>query len=398
MEITFDALMSDRQKITLALIVSALLHVLAGVFVIIWTQLNPMDFAEEKPDPQKLEVTIVPAPTPPEIAIAPEPTPPPKLVRSFLDTTGLLASQKAPDKPLFESDVNSHAGSEQPATGNAPLPSQEGKNLPFANFKTQDYSVGAGQQPAMMVDPSRLPAPAAPPAPTPAEMAKAEPPAPTPIPQPPIPAESPTNEPQPRATPFFNPTPVPTPTPTATPEDALALGKPTPTPPRKSSPTPTPAQLAKLTDAPLLRHSEMKPPAPPLQPPPSAQTFREKTNIAGGITKPGKPGVDAIQTPRGKYEALMHNMVGSRWNQYVREKGGLISAGEVIVSFKIDENGVTGDVKVISNTANSELANITIRAILESKLPPVPEELEPMLRNGRLEITSARFNCYDLNQ
>ncbi len=379
--------MSDRQKITIAIIASLFLHVLGCAFLMIWTRLHPMDFAKAAPNFEPLEVKLVAAATPtpaPLIAANQSAT----HTRTLLDTDGLTPDEKAPSNAVFESDRNSHAGSETPATGSAPLPGQTGRKLPFTEFKTQDYSMGKGQQPAVAIAKQSNSAPEKP-RPSTAEKAQ-----PTPKPKLPIPKEL-TDASVPRATPFFNPTPVPATT--APPKDTFALGKPTPLPlnsPAPATPTPTPEQVAKLIPPPALR---ARPEESTPSSEPGTQAFKEKGQIESGITQRGKAGVDAVGTPRGRYEAVMHNMVGSRWNHYVRQKGGLITAGEVTVSFVISQEGVTSNVKVLSNTANDELANITIRAILESKLPPVPEELTPMLRNGRLEIPAARFNCYDLN-
>ena len=60
-----------------------------------------------------------------------------------IDSTGLAKSDEAPKDPLFESDQNMKAASEKPAAGEAPLPSQDGKNLPFTAFTNQDVILGS---------------------------------------------------------------------------------------------------------------------------------------------------------------------------------------------------------------------------------------------------------------
>jgi TonB family protein len=447
--------MSEREKTFIALIASAVLHIVGALFTVVWLRLHPDALAAAKPAPDlsQLEVTLMPAAnaTPPpalDIAAAatPEPTPK-KVIRTTLDTAGLQETETPPENAMFESDQNSRAASELPATGDLPLPTQEGKNLPTVDFKSQDYSLGNGAQPATpAMEIAKNTAPAAPaqlptPAPTPPEAKVIE--KPTPKPEPSAQPSPTPEEAKAEPTPFFQPTPVPTPVPASTPEptpvptpaptpvpDDFALGKPTPTPvpastpeptPEKvelpkptpvpaATPTPTPAQqfaklamptppLAAPTPELRARPQPPRPPTPPAASEPGTQTFKEKTKIDGGIQNRGKAGVDAVATPFGKYRNAVKNSIGSRWNHYVRENASLVtSVGEVVVSFKIDQNGKVEDVKIISNSANDGLANITIRAILESKLPPIPDELTPMLKNGRLEISSVSFYCYDLNQ
>src|SRR3989442_581360 len=137
--------MSEREKTFIALIASAALHILGAMFAVVWLRLHPEIFAAKPAAAlRQLEVTLMPATTapPPELAAAPTPAPAPKkVVRTTLDTEGLQESETPPENAMFESDKTSRAASELPATGNAPLPTQEGRTLPAADFKTQDYSL-----------------------------------------------------------------------------------------------------------------------------------------------------------------------------------------------------------------------------------------------------------------
>ncbi len=388
--------MSERQKISFALFASALLHLLLGLFLAVWTRMHPMAFSKPLPDLKQLEVTLMPAPTPVPIAFVSQPTPPPKVVRSTLDSDGLQSTEKASDKALFESDINSRAASELPATGNAPLPSQQGKERPFDDFKTQNYSLGKGGQSTMSIAKN---APASTPEPTPTGVTEVK----RPTVQNklmPIPEElqvEPESTPQP--TPFFTPTPAPTATPVPTVEkDTIALGKPTPVPtaaPQSSvaaaSPTPV-QQLAKLVPPPVLRaHTE----APQEQPQaePGYQPQREQNKIDGGITNKGKAGVDAIATPLGRYRKSVADAIGSRWYFYVNNRMDLVTIGDVYVKFSVDAEGRVHDAKIVSNTANDTFGGYCVRAVTEAKIPPLPPEVAPALVNGRLEITY-HFNIY----
>jgi outer membrane biosynthesis protein TonB len=100
-------------------------------------------------------------------------------------------SKKAPEPKdkTFESNANSIAASEQPATGGIPLPSQQGKDRPAMDLETHDSSLGnQGAQAQPSAAPQETPqpsqAPTATPTPSPEQFAMlTKTPTPTPQPQ-----------------------------------------------------------------------------------------------------------------------------------------------------------------------------------------------------------------------
>ncbi len=360
----FSLPMSDRQKFFTALAASALLHVIGFLLIVFWGRLH----AEIMKPLENLRLV--------EVAIAPTPTPEPEPVNFTqleplatpipIDSDGLQKTEKEPERALFQSDRNSKAASELPATGDLPLPSQVGKNRNELAFETKQFappemefapapplpeSVRPASTPAPKSTPE--PRPTAPPEPTPAPTPKAEP-KPTPAPD---------------AEPLYRPTPVPTVAPQATPDD---LAKPRP------APTATPDEsLAMLAPTPV--------PKPPNQSGAPYETQQNK--IEGGISNRGKTGVDAIGTPVGRYRKKIADAIGSRWNSYVKQRMDLITTGSVRIKFFITKKGGIEDLKVISNDANAALENFSVGAITSGKLPEIPPELAPTLDKGRFEVT-----------
>jgi len=372
--------MSDRQKLFYALLVSAFLHLAVGLILATWSTQHSSDAPKALPDLTQLTVTIMPprpAAKPPAPLIAEAPTPiPPNMQRPVLDSDGLTPSSKAPAHPVFQSDANMVAGSRLPATGDLPLPSEAGPSRKFTDFADRSATIGKGRSQLEPV-PARHPAPQSMPDQYPNAITKVQ------------------HTPEPIA----DATPTPRPTPTAAP-DALALGKPTPTPaPAAQRPTPV-EELARLSVAPSMHaHADVAPaPASPPTPPsaslpePAVQREMEKTRVNGGINAPGPPGVDAIETPFGRYHRKLSNLIGSRWKLYLQEHPK--DVGDVTILVKIDTNGKVASTRVLANHALDDLAELSTRAIMESDLPPVPDDLAPMLRNGKLEI-SFNFNVYD---
>jgi outer membrane biosynthesis protein TonB len=400
--------MSDRQKLFYALLASALVHVLLFASVgWAWAVTHAQAVEKSLPDLSQLTVTIMPAPKSllaPAVAAKPAKLapPPPVLVtqpRPDLDSDGLTKSAKAPAKALFQSDSNMVAGSQLPASGNLPLPGIAGPQRSFTDFANRQAAMGKGQgeQPASA---GRASSP---------ELPMQTPSAVTQVAPPPAFARQPPQArptPQAQQPPQAQPTPRPVPTPA---RDSLALGKPTPTPA-------PPEQFAKLNMAPPSMRPEAevapmpKPAAPPRPPgppvPPATQTLpkppspsrqepgvqRElnRTRVDGGIATPGAPGVDAVESPYGRYHRTINNIIGSRWNLYMQETPK--DVGEVVIKVRINPNGTVSSTEVVDNHSNDGLADLSVRSIMDSKFPPVPVELA--LSNGKFEINFT-FTVYD---
>ena len=96
---------------------------------------------------------------------------------AFMETDESKKSTEPPKEKTFESNANSIAASELPATGEAPLPSQTGKDRPVVDLETHASSLQMnGAQPQTSAAPQETPAPSAAPQPTlqPAPISAAE--------------------------------------------------------------------------------------------------------------------------------------------------------------------------------------------------------------------------------
>src|SRR4051812_9573530 len=166
----------------------------------------------------------------------------------FVDVDKSKESAEKPREQTFESNANSQAASERTPTGDLPLPSQDGKDLPTRDLETHDFSLQAQ---------GSTPQPQQPP---PAEMK----------PTPPPPATSPTPDPE-----------------------QLAMLTSTPPPPIKprdeTEPSPTANPAASVA-----------PPAPRPKPETPSSSYRAQktqTRIAGSISRQGPSSVNAVGTP-----------------------------------------------------------------------------------------------------
>jgi len=137
----------NARKVLLAFLVALLVHLVIGYCLAAWSGVfTPAAPVEEKP----IELTFVdmatPAPTVPKNS-------------AFIETD---ESKKAPEPKdkTFESNANSIGASQIAPTGDMPLPSQDGKDRPFMDLETHQYSLASqGAQPQPSVAPTETPQP-----------------------------------------------------------------------------------------------------------------------------------------------------------------------------------------------------------------------------------------------
>jgi outer membrane biosynthesis protein TonB len=329
----------ERRKLGLAIVISLFLHFVVGYSLAAFGSAStPALPVEDKP----VELTMVDlSATPPPV----EPKDPP-----FLETDPSKESAEKPKEQTFESNANSIAASKLPATGDAPLPTQEGKDRPVVNLETHDYSL-------------------------PTDGSK-------PVPQAPVAPESP---PAPEATAAPKPTtPVPAPTaePITTPEpEQLAM--------LKSSPPP-PITAPDETESPPPAVTESAPAKAPRPKPELAasnyQAQKEQTRITGRLTNRGPSSVNAIGTPLGRYQKTVSDAIGSRWYYYMNSKGDLVSVGTANLQAEVDAQGRVQNLRIVSNNANEAFANICLQSFQEAHIPPIPPDLIAALPEGRMPV------------
>lgn len=309
----------ERRKLAWAILASLCVHfVVAFSLAAFGGVFTPETPIEDKP----AELTLVDLSTPPPLVQKNTP---------FLETDDSRKSAAEPQEKTFESNENSIAASERPAAGDAPIPTQEGKDHPHFDMDTQAHSLeidGAKPQPQSEEKPTPKPS---------------EPPKTTPTPPP---AETP----PPDQLALLRSTPTPPPSPTAQPEQSPS--------PMKQMPTPAPRQ-------------------PPRPPGSSYRREEVQTRSLGNITNRGRSAVNAVGTPLGKYQKALYDAIGARWYFYTspQQQGDLINIGNVQIQFWVDRSGHVKNLKIVKNTSNEAFANVCLRSVLEVQVPPIPEEI-----------------------
>ena len=179
--------MSNRKKVTLALVGSLLLHLIFALSVVGYYAVFP-----PPPNPPATETED----KLPELTLLD--TPPPQNQRKYVDTDEDQKTDKKQEDSQFESDKDTAAASQSEGKIPGPLPEQEGKNLEDLMFKNHDFSLdtkgsnfnresangGAPAQSTPVPTPTASPTPASKPNPEELAMLMATPtPTPPPTPQ-----------------------------------------------------------------------------------------------------------------------------------------------------------------------------------------------------------------------
>jgi hypothetical protein len=264
-------------------------------------------------------------------------------------------SQKPPEHADFESDQNSQAATTLAPQSNEPNPTLEGEKSPQVTLQARNLSLGPNKQPSP---------------PTPASQAhqaqtakEQEKPKPQPQPTPPPDKEKETKEAK------TTPTPKPTPRPEDTALQMLPV-QPKPRPPEPKEEVQKP---------------EKQSPASEPQPP-SYQPQQRITRLTGGISNRGPASMNAVATPLGRYKKMLSDAIGSRWYFYIQDVLDLVNVGTVQLRFVVRADGKVEGVKVLGNTSNETLANVSVRAIVEAEIPPIPKDVANALAGNKLEV------------
>src|ERR1051326_2777949 len=129
------------------------------------------------------------------------------------------------------------------------------------------------------------------------------------------------------------------------------------------------------------------------QPQSAYRAYKERARISGRITNRGVSSVDALGTPLGRYQKFVLDAIGSRLYALVEQKNDLVNIGTTDVTFVIDRNGHVKNLKVIANTSNEALANVSIQSIQDAQLPAISDDVAATLpaEGLRMEIPFTIF-------
>ena len=367
-------------KIFLAVLGALLVHALLFLAVIWIVPHWPR--GRKRVHSHPIELTMLPptaATLPATGPVDGKPTPPP-----YIRTTDDQASAIKPDDPAFQSHQDTLAASMLAANGDKPMPTTEGKEVPFFDFEPRPYHPGDKAADAAMAAPSAEA--------TPVAAVSTPPPTPPPVnKKPPLPAKSrpsrkAASQPTPAAGDLATAKAEASPTPDSsllTPQDLPPLDENSIPPPPKQG-----QQAQRNTTANSTVTSNGVPKPPGYQP----QTMA--TKMTGNINNRGKSAVSAIGTPMGRYQKAVSDAIGMLWYYKTGQDAAEIGTGTVKIHFYITRDGHIRDVKFTGGNPNGTLGLISEQSISEAQIEPIPDEIATVLDGGSLEYEMS-FSMYE---
>jgi TonB family protein len=91
------------------------------------------------------------------------------------------------------------------------------------------------------------------------------------------------------------------------------------------------------------------------------------------------PAIAFAQTSRwpasASYVKEMKARILAVWQNYAYQSPRSVTPGTVRITFRLNADGSTQDMRVLSNTSNQFLADIAVKAIKNAKLSPFPKSV-----------------------
>lgn len=102
----------------------------------------------------------------------------------------------------------------------------------------------------------------------------------------------------------------------------------------------------------------------------------ERQNVINGkVSKIGQDAVDAEGTPLGRYKKAVRDAISAKWHRYKQDNADFVTWGILKIEFSVDKDGRVNNLQITKNEANAILAEFSLKAIREAKLPPMPADV-----------------------
>ena len=96
--------------------------------------------------------------------------------------------------------------------------------------------------------------------------------------------------------------------------------------------------------------------------------------------------MSALGTPLGRYQKLISDAIGMRWYMYTEQRADVVSTGTVKIHFYVERSGKITEVHFTGGKTDGALADVSLQAVTEAELEPIPPDVADTLDAGRLEV------------
>ena len=155
------------------------------------------------------------------------------------------------------------------------------------------------------------------------------------------------------------------------------------------APRPKPEIKPRESQLTLLQPTAALPSQPQVITAPRPEGYRPErrvTRIKGGIGTAGASSVATASTPFGRYQQELADAIGKKWHPYVRREISFLNPGTAEFRFTVLPSGKVERIQLLHNTSNRSFEIICSKAIADAVVPPIPEDLIPVLDDGCIEV------------
>lgn len=99
-------------------------------------------------------------------------------------------------------------------------------------------------------------------------------------------------------------------------------------------------------------------------------------------------------TPLGLYRKEITNRIGRVWYALTEKDKDSLSTGTVRLDFRVYSNGMVRKLRIVSNSANDDFAELCVRAVMEASFPPMPDAVRRHLKQDWLDFENVSFTLY----
>ena len=113
------------------------------------------------------------------------------------------------------------------------------------------------------------------------------------------------------------------------------------------------------------------------------------SNVKGALARRGEQdAVNAARTTAGVYTRTVQDAIGLRWRRDIGLQTVQMLPGRITLQFSVGKDGTIRqeNIAILLDEASPLLRQSAVRAILNTKLPAIPEDLIPLLDNGRFPV------------
>jgi hypothetical protein len=116
--------------------------------------------------------------------------------------------------------------------------------------------------------------------------------------------------------------------------------------------------------------------------------FTQTSKARGTISNRGEAAVNAAETPVGRYMRAVTGAVEKKWHLLRRRNADAVTFGELQLRFFVRPDGGVEPPTILSDRSKADprMVDFTLQAILEAEIPPIPQDLLPLLDHQRLEV------------